>query len=1033
MKSLTRQSAAASGTVVAILCGFALLANSVAAQSASIGSIEGRVQNTARGTYLNNARVTVEGTSLSTLTNQFGEYRLAGVPAGEARVTAFYSGAAPQTASVRVNPGQMAAQDFDLGGAPGAGAVKLDALTVSASREMSDADMATNEQRFAANMKTVLAADTFGDQTENNVAEFLKFMPALSVGYEEDHANSVSIRGLPAHTTIVTSNGNPIASAAQGWSDNSRAVDFEHLSINDVARVEINKSLLPDMPAEGIGGTINLIMKSAFERSRPEFRYRAFLHANSTAMKFGKTPGPGREETYKIRPGFDFTYIVPLSRNFGFTVGATHSDKYVPWHLSTTTWNLNPDPVTREETPFVASISAQDVPKQISRTSGRISADWRIARHDVLNFGYSHAYYEEWGMNRRFDVSLGTNPTTITRDFVQGRPGAGSITSRGGGMSIKASTTWTPELKWTHNGPLWKFEGNASFAHASFNVRSHHKGFFGSAPLVAGSFQPGATTRTGPTIRFDNTRDYLPQITATLASGETVDPRSLSNSFVTTATSLDRKSVDRKKNLRLTAQRAVDFFVPFTVKVGGDHRQSIRDKRQESPTYTFLGSDGLPNSRDDAAIHHDLVDRRYSSVTPPFGNPRFEWGDQYKLWDMVGKNPAWWRRETATELNTAVINSAFLDERIASGFLRLDGSFLRHRLGVATGVRYQRYDVRTESGSVDNLRRYLQDEDGDLVLDPATGQPILIAGTGLENAQRINRERGNLAKKQVDGWYPSINAVYRITENLLVRANFAKSINYPELNQLIAATTISDFTANPRRLTANVALEPWLGDNYDLDLAYYTPNGGSITVAVFRKDISNFIRQTTFAAGTPAAAAALTQLGYGQLAPFNYEVVQRFNQGEARLSGWEFACDQKLDRFVPEWARGARVFYNTSYKAAPSGVSGSDLGAFSQRLMNWGVSYRRGKFGTHLKWQHTPERKLSEPNPALARPNSRTMMDVDVSWQFHPKMAVFASATNVTAEHRITYVYTDRTPDYARARFYQHSGVAIVAGLKGQF
>lgn len=1030
MNPIARQSATASAAAVAILCGLALLASPVAAQSVPTGSIEGRVQNAARGTYLNNARVTVEGTGLSTQTNQFGEYRLAGVPAGEVRVTAFYSGAPAQTASVRVGPGQAAVQDFDLGGAPGA--VKLDAFTVSASREMSDADMATNEQRFAANMKTVLAADKFGDQTENNVAEFLKFMPALNVGYEEDHANSVSIRGLPAHTTIVTSNGNPIASAAQGWSDNSRAVDFEHLSINDVARVEINKSLLPDMPAEGIGGTINLIMKSAFERSRPEFRYRAFVHANSTAMTLGKTPGPGRDETYKIRPGFDFTYIHPVSRNFGFTVGATHSDKYVPWHLSTTTWNLNPNPATGEETPFIASISAQDVPKQIARTSGRISADWRIARHDVLNVGYTHAYYEEWGMNRRFDVSLGTNPTTITRDFVQGRAGAGSITSRGGGMSIKASTTWTPELKWTHNGPLWKFEGNTSFAHASFNVRSHHKGFFGSVPLVVGSFPPGATARTAPTIRFDNTGDYLPRITATLASGENVDPRSLSNSFLTTANSLDRKSVDRKKNLRLTAQRTVDVLVPITVKVGGDYRQSIRDKRQESPTYTFLGPDGTPNTRDDAAILYDLVDRRYSSVKPPFGNPMFEWGDQYKVWEMVAKNPAWWRRETATELNTAVTNSAFLDERIGSGFVRLDGDFLRHRLGIATGVRYQRYDVRTESGTVDNLRRYLQDEDGDLVLNPTTGLPILLAGTTLETTQRTNIERGNESKKHVGGWYPSINAVYRITEDLLLRANFAKSINYPELNQLIAATTVSDFTANPRRLTANVALEPWRGDNYDLDLAYYTQSGGSITVAVFRKDITNFIRQTTYVAGSPAAAA-LARLGYGQLAPFSYEVIQRYNEGAARLTGWEFAFDQKLDRFVPEWARGTRVFYNTSWKAAPSGVSGSDLGAFAQRLMNWGVSWRRGKFGTHLKWQFTPELRLSVPNPALAHPNSRTVMDVDASYQFHPKMAVFASATNVTAAHRITYVYTDRTPDYARPRFYQHSGVAIVAGVKGQF
>ncbi|MBI4626172.1 MAG: hypothetical protein HY736_23490 [Verrucomicrobia bacterium] len=53
---------------------------------------------------------------------------------------------------------------------------------------------------------------------------------------------------MPAHTTIVTTNGNPIASAGSGWSDNSRAAEFEHVSINDVARVEINKSGWQSLP-----------------------------------------------------------------------------------------------------------------------------------------------------------------------------------------------------------------------------------------------------------------------------------------------------------------------------------------------------------------------------------------------------------------------------------------------------------------------------------------------------------------------------------------------------------------------------------------------------------------------------------------------------------------------------------------------------------------------------------------------------------------------------------------------------------------
>ena len=101
--------------------------------------------------------------------------------------------------------------------------------------------------------------------------------------------------------------------------------------------------------------------------------------------------------------------------------------------------------------------------------------------------------------------------------------------------------------------------------------------------------------------------------------------------------------------------------------------------------------------------------------------------------------------------------------------------------------------------------------------------------------------------------------------------------------------------------------------------------------------------------------------------------------------------------------------------------------------MNWGVSFRRGPFSTHLKWNHVAQRKLTVFNPATTRPGSRTLLDVDVSYQFHPKVSFFASASNVLGKQRVSYVFTDKTPDYARARQYQYYGVAIVAGVKGQF
>ncbi|HEY1108555.1 MAG TPA: STN and carboxypeptidase regulatory-like domain-containing protein, partial [Opitutaceae bacterium] len=63
------------------------------------GMIEGRVFNATSGSYLNNARVTVDGSKTEVFTNEQGEYRITTVPAGETRVVALFSGLQAQAAT----------------------------------------------------------------------------------------------------------------------------------------------------------------------------------------------------------------------------------------------------------------------------------------------------------------------------------------------------------------------------------------------------------------------------------------------------------------------------------------------------------------------------------------------------------------------------------------------------------------------------------------------------------------------------------------------------------------------------------------------------------------------------------------------------------------------------------------------------------------------------------------------------------------------------------------------------------------------
>jgi hypothetical protein len=137
--------------------------------AATTGTISGRVQNVATGQFLNNARITVRGTDRVVFTDESGTYRLPSVPAGPVVLQVFYTGLDPQDITVVVAPGQLTERNVDLTSgdryASNDGTIKLDAFKVSSARETDGAAIAINEQRFAANLKNVIAADAFGEVT----------------------------------------------------------------------------------------------------------------------------------------------------------------------------------------------------------------------------------------------------------------------------------------------------------------------------------------------------------------------------------------------------------------------------------------------------------------------------------------------------------------------------------------------------------------------------------------------------------------------------------------------------------------------------------------------------------------------------------------------------------------------------------------------------------------------------------------------------------------------------------------------------
>jgi iron complex outermembrane receptor protein len=273
--------------------------------------VQGRIENAISGSALNLARVTVKGTNRETFSNEYGDYQLAGLPAGEVELTVSYTGLAAQTVKVTVAAGIATTQDFQITSArmaeagPGDDALKLDTFTVSTQRDTNAASIAANEQRYSSNLKSVVSADAFGDVTEGNIGEFMKYLPGVSVDYVAADVRTMSVRGFADNFTSVAVNGARMASSSSGAG--SRSFEFEQVSINNVSRIEISKAPTPSMPADSLGGAVNLVSKNAFERKGAELKYKVYLSLNSEDLDlFRKTDGPDEQAHLQGAAGFRF-------------------------------------------------------------------------------------------------------------------------------------------------------------------------------------------------------------------------------------------------------------------------------------------------------------------------------------------------------------------------------------------------------------------------------------------------------------------------------------------------------------------------------------------------------------------------------------------------------------------------------------------------------------------------------------------------------------------------------------------------------
>jgi iron complex outermembrane receptor protein len=263
----------------------------------------------------------------------------------------------------------------------------------------------------------------------------------------------------------------------------------------------------------------------------------------------------------------------------------------------------------------------------------------------------------------------------------------------------------------------------------------------------------------------------------------------------------------------------------------------------------------------------------------------------------------------------------------------------------------------------------------------AVGMTTNVAATGPRPLVAINEYSDDL---------PSMNVAFEITDEILVRAGYAKVMARPLLNFL--SPTISQITTptvantNGTMTVGNPYLSPFRAENYDLSFEWYFAEGGLVSLALFKKDVSNFPQTvstaaTLFEVMTEEQVAATLQTQTPQQAawilfggpngtPGIYSVRQFQDSPGGEIEGYEISYQQNFTFLPGFWQNfGVQANYtklessleyivDPGQAATPTtpAIPGSTLaGAFagaSPKSANFTLFYETSKWSARASWAY---------------------------------------------------------------------------------
>lgn len=239
----------------------ALIVASTLTVSAQSPRVNGVVTG-ADGVPLAGATVRVEGTTLGVITDRAGAFKLV-VDEGDRRLVTTYVGYTPDTTLLKLTEPKEYEVRIQLRPRTDGSTV-----TVTTQGDPSSAASARRSEKDAAGVTSVLSAEEMERHADQSTAESMQRAPGVAITRVRGEARETVVRGMEPRYNSTQIDGVKMPSPSL----TGRTLQLDFIPNDLLERVEVMKSLTPDMEGDAIGGTVNLVMRSAprarFARAR---------------------------------------------------------------------------------------------------------------------------------------------------------------------------------------------------------------------------------------------------------------------------------------------------------------------------------------------------------------------------------------------------------------------------------------------------------------------------------------------------------------------------------------------------------------------------------------------------------------------------------------------------------------------------------------------------------------------------------------------------------------------------------------------